>query len=111
MSGMCRHTGKTIEGWPYIHQSLMDIFSTRIGTRLQRRPYGSQGVELVDKPANAETALDYFVAMAEAIDSFEPRVELNSFALKNADENGNAQIFVQVTELSTGVQHSFEAVS
>lgn len=102
MAGMCRHTGRRLDGWDHIRQSLIVIFTTRIGTRVERRSFGSTVPGILDKPANAETLLDHFVAIAEAIDAFEPRVELNGFRLTSADEGGDGQILVDVSERQTG---------
>lgn len=102
MAGMDRNTGRSIEGSTHIAQSLAVLFTTRIGTRLERRAVGSVGPELQDRPANAETVLDFYVAIAEAIDAYEPRVELKGFRLVKADEDGNAEIMVDIIERASG---------
>lgn len=108
MAGMCRHTGRRLEGWDHIAQSLSVIFTTRIGTRVERRSFGSAGPELLDRPGTNEKILDHFVAIAEAIDAYEPRVELNGFRLVHMDENGDGQIMVEVTERATGTPRAIE---
>lgn len=108
MVGMCRHTGRRLGGWDHIAQSLGVIFATRLGTRVERRSFGSEGKNLLDKPGNRETILDHYVAIAEAIDAFEPRVELNGFRLVRIDENGDGQIMVDVTETATGIRREIE---
>ncbi len=108
MAGMCRHTGRSLTGWDRIAQSLEVIFTTRLGTRIERRSFGSEGKNLLDKPGTRDTILDHYVAIAEAIDAFEPGVELNGFRLVHIDENGDGQIMVDVTETATGIQREFE---
>lgn len=108
MTGMCRHTGKAIEGWDHIQQSLDVIFTTRVGTRVERRSFGSEGPELVDKPATNETVLDHFVSIAEAIDKYEPRVRLEGFGIMSADAGGSSSIEVRVTEVATGTTRTQE---
>ena len=108
MAGMCRQTGRLLEGWDHIAQSLGVIFTTRLGTRIERRSFGSVGPELQDRPGNDDTILDHYVAIAEAIDTFEPRVELNGFRLAYLDENGDSQIVVEVTETATGTAQELE---
>ena len=108
MAGMCRHTGKRLDGWDHIEQSLEVIFSTRIGTRIGRRSFGSSVPDLIDAPATAETILDHFEAIANSLDQFEPRVLLNGFDIQKADEAGNISISVNVTEVSTGSQRAVE---
>ncbi len=106
MTGMCRHTGKPLSGWDHIRQSLDVLFTTRVGTRLERRPFGSSGPNLVDKPITSETVLDHFVSIAEAIDQFEPRVTLDGFGIIEADEGGRASIEVRVAIVETGTTQS-----
>ena len=108
MAGMDRHTGRRLEGWDHIRQSLGVLFTTRIGTRVERRSYGSSAPELQDRPANSETVLDHFVAIAQAIDDFEPRVTLQGFRIIDANEDGRATIEVHVTEVGSTVDRSLE---
>lgn len=108
MAGMDRHTGRRLEGWDHIRQSLGVIFTTRIGTRVERRSFGSTAPELQDRPANAETVLDHFVAIAEAIDAFEPRVTLQGFRIIEADEGGRGTIEVHVAEVGSTVDRTIE---
>lgn len=111
MAGMCRHTGRRLTGWDHIAQSLSVIFTTRIGTRVERRSFGSVGKDLQDRPGTNDTILDHYVAIAEAIDAYEPRVELNGFRLIDIDENGDGQIMVDVTETSTGLPREIEVTA
>lgn len=108
MTGMCRHSGKPLGDWDHIRQSLEVIFTTRVGTRLERRTFGSVGPDLVDKPLNGETVLDHFVSIAEAIDRFEPRVTLEGFGIVQADADGAASIEVRVAEIASGTARSLE---
>ncbi|WP_375666036.1 MULTISPECIES: GPW/gp25 family protein, partial [unclassified Bartonella] len=51
-SGMDRTTGKPLTGIDHLRQSILDILSTRIGSRVMRRDYGSRVAELIDAPVN-----------------------------------------------------------
>lgn len=108
MAGMDRRTGRPLEGWDHIRQSLEVIFTTRIGTRVERRSFGSLGPELQDRPANQEATLDHFVAIAEAIDAFEPRVTLQGFRIVEASADGRATIEVQVAVVGSTVDRNIE---
>lgn len=77
MRGIDGTTGKPLEGIQHLRQSIGDILSTRIGTRVMRRDYGSRIPELIDAPLNASTKVELIAATAEAIGKWEPR-----FALK-----------------------------
>ena len=84
MPGMNRRTGDPRAGIDHVRQSIVDILTTRIGTRVMRRDYGSRLPELVDNPINDGLKVDLFAATAEAIDRWEPRVRLTKVALADA---------------------------
>ncbi len=48
--GMNAATGRNLTGLDHLHQSIADILSTPIGTRVMRRDYGSRLPELIDAP-------------------------------------------------------------
>lgn len=104
MSGMDRHTGRSLAGWPHIRQSITDLLTTRIGTRVHRRAYGSDGVTLIDRPSSAETVLDRFVSIAVALDRWERRVTLRGFGLVSASVDGAAVIRIDLAETSGAAQ-------
>ncbi len=88
MTGMSRHTGRTIGDDAHLAQSIADILTTPVGSRVMRRDYGSRLPDLIDAPMNGETLIDVFAATADALDRWEPRIVLTR---------------VQVTEASAGV--------
>ncbi|AGF74828.1 phage baseplate assembly protein GpW [Bartonella australis AUST/NH1] len=74
--GMDRMTGKPLSSIDHLRQSMIDILSTRIGTRVMRRDYGSRVAELIDAPMNDAFAVALYAAIAEALDQWEPRFKL-----------------------------------
>lgn len=85
MNGMDRRTGKAISGNAHLAQSLGDLLSTPIGTRVMRRDYGSQLFALIDQPLNPATRLLIFAASALAIRRWEPRLRVKRFGLQLTD--------------------------
>ncbi|CDO47994.1 GPW/gp25 family protein [Bartonella tribocorum] len=81
-SGMDRTTGKPLVGIEHLRQSIIDILSTRIGTRVMRRDYGSRIGELIDAPVNNAFAVALYAAVAEALDKWEPRFKLKKIDFK-----------------------------
>jgi phage baseplate assembly protein W len=73
--GIDQNTGKVLVGWPHVAQSINKIVMTEIGSRVERRDFGSGFGGLIDKPQNAETTLAFFMAIAEAL---EPRLVRSS---------------------------------
>ncbi len=54
MKGMDAKTGKTLEGIEHLKQSIIDILTTPVNSRIMRRDYGSRLFELVDKPISRD---------------------------------------------------------
>lgn len=78
MNGIDRTSGKRLSGQAHLRQSIQDILTTPLGTRVMRRDYGSRLFELVDAPVNAETIAEVYAATAEALDRWEPRLRLTN---------------------------------
>ncbi len=76
MLGMDRNTGQVLAGDAHLAQSLTDIITTPLGTRIMRRDYGSLLFELLDRPLNAVTRLLITMACTMAIDRWEPRIKI-----------------------------------
>ena len=87
-AGMNRHTGKALEGFDHLRQSIADILTTRKGTRVMRREYGSDLVGLVDRPMNASLITAIYAETAGALYRWEPRLRLRRV---EADLSGFAQ--------------------
>lgn len=99
MSGMNRHTGRALSGDAHLGQSIVDILTTPRGSMVTLRDYGSDLPDLLDQPINGETMVDVYMATAEALDEWEPRIEVARVQLADAapgrvlldltDANGN----------------------
>lgn len=68
--GVDQNTGRLLLGWDHVVQSILKIVKTEIGTRIERRDFGSAIGAMIDRPQNPETVLKVFMALAEAL---EPR--------------------------------------
>ena len=76
MRGMSSDTGKALSGLDHLKQSIRDILTTPLGSRVMLRDYGSRLFDLVDAPMNRGTIVEIYVATIEAIRKWEPRVEI-----------------------------------
>lgn len=74
MSGMNMNTGKALSGDEHLKQSIRDILTTPIGSRVMRRSYGSGIFGLTDQPINALLKAKLQVSIADALRRYEPRV-------------------------------------
>jgi len=83
---MSRTTGKNIVvDLDHIYQSIQDIVTTPVGTRIMRREYGSLVFQLMDGPFDDILQMQIYAAIATAIIRWEPRVLLHSVSLNIAD--------------------------
>jgi phage baseplate assembly protein W len=78
MSGISNRNGRMLARRDHIGQSITDILTTPIGSRLMRRNYGSFLPQLVDHPATDANRLRLIAATAQAIMKWEPRTRLLS---------------------------------
>ena len=85
MNGTNASTGKSLTGLDHLRQSITDILMTPIGSRVMRRDYGSRLPELVDAPMNGETIMDIYAATADALRTWEPRIQVTQVTLTSAD--------------------------
>ena len=74
--GMHAQTGRLLSGIEHLQQSIADILCTLIGSRVMRRDYGSRLFELLDKPLNPSTILQWTAAVADALGRWDPRFKL-----------------------------------
>ena len=107
MIGMDRVTGKRLEGDAHLVQSIGDILSTPLGTRLARRDYGSLLFELIDAPFNAATRLRLYAATAIALARWEPRIRLSRVAITAGDSIGEAVIQIEGARTDVATPSNF----
>lgn len=85
MKGINANTGKSLEGLDHLRQSIRDILTTPIGSRVMRRDYGSKLFQLVDAPLNRGTVLQIYAATAQAIAKWEPRFAVQKVQIASAE--------------------------
>lgn len=95
---MNRHTGAAISRREHIRQSIGDIVTTRIGSRVQRREYGCLLVDLLDQPGNAATLLRCYAAIAMALMRWEPRVRVDRVQLTQLSQAGQYVLELEITD-------------
>lgn len=94
-----RFTGDYITGWPRCRQSIATILTTRIGTRVLRRWWGSDFINAMDKPSVREVLMDSIVSAIEAINAYEPEFFVSSIRFENLGVEGSPTITVDGTYL------------
>lgn len=76
--GMNATTGRRIDEVGHIRQSVKDILTTPVGSRVMRREYGSLLPDLIDHPGNGANRLRLMSATVMAIIRWEPRIAVQS---------------------------------
>ena len=76
MPGTDAVTGKELTGLAHLRQSVRDILTTPVGTRVMRREYGSRLFELLDAPLTPGTLTEIYAAAQDALRRWEPRLRV-----------------------------------
>lgn len=92
---MNRETGAVLSRVEHIAQSITDVLTTRIGTRVMRREYGSLLPDLVDEPFNDITRLRVCAATVMALMRWESRINLSRVQFLGATLQGQSTLDLQ----------------
>jgi phage baseplate assembly protein W len=101
MRGTNATTGKAVSGLDHLKQSIRDILTTPIGSRVMRRDYGSRLFQLVDAPLNRGTIAQLYAATIEALLRWEPRISPRRVGI-TAASSGRVEIELEATYTPTG---------
>jgi phage baseplate assembly protein W len=112
MIGMNHTTGKHLEKLMHLRQSIWDILTTPVGTRVMRRDYGSRLFELIDRPVNSGWVMDAYAYTAEALERWEPRFALGEVEIVPDDgvEDGNMILILEGRYLPDGIEIRLEGI-
>ena len=102
MIGGNNRTGKALGGMDHLKQSINDILTTPLGTRVMRREYGSRLFELIDAPINSSTIIDIVSATADALAKWEPRIIVERVEIDDANETGKLALNISAKYLPDG---------
>ena len=72
MRGMNVATGKPLSGVDHLRQSITNILTTPIGSRVMRRDYGSNLFNRIDNPVNGDLIAEVYADVYDALDKWEP---------------------------------------
>jgi phage baseplate assembly protein W len=86
MLGLNQTDGLPLSGVDHLRQSIRNILTTPIGTRVMRRDFGSRIFELIDSPMDGQTQVSLIAATAEALDRWEPRFSLSRVSVSSGED-------------------------
>lgn len=100
MAGIDRETGKLLDGWQHVVQSIMVIFTTSFGERVLRRWFGSAVPGLLGENLTVSTVVQFFSAVIASLEvrevgtglPREPRFKISSITPKSVDRLGELRI-------------------
>ncbi|MCS6192167.1 hypothetical protein G3476_11075 [Shewanella baltica] len=107
--GMNRFDGRALSESQHISQSIQDILTTPLGSRVMRRDYGSAIFELIDQPQSAAVKLQIMAAAVIALTRWEPRIRITEIEVIAGDLNGKMQFNLVTDRIDIQRQQSFEA--
>ncbi|PZQ21167.1 MAG: phage baseplate protein [Sphingopyxis macrogoltabida] len=109
MHGMNVTNGAPLSGIGHLRQSVRDILTTRRGTRVMRREYGSDIPDLVDRPMNRSTLLAIYAATIGALGRWEPRISVDAVRATSATP-GSIELNITGTYLPDGSAVSLDGI-
>lgn len=107
--GMSCETGRRLNGFDHLRQSIRDILTTPIGSRVMRRDYGSDLPDLVDSNVNGVTIARFYAATVDALRKWEPRLRVDRVQLEQIGE-GRVEIALEGTYLPDGTEIRIDGV-
>jgi phage baseplate assembly protein W len=110
MIGMSRTTGKPLEGLAHLRQSIADILTTPLGSRVMRRDYGSLLSTLIDQPFNGATRVRLYAATAQALMRWEPRLRVRRVGI-DRDDTGAVTVTVDGTLVDGAQPSAFDTLT
>lgn len=102
MPGMHANAGTALGDLAHLRQSIVDILTTPLGSRLARRTYGSLLPDLVDQPDNQLTRLRMYAATASALMRWEPRLRVTRVQLASGPTAGQVTLDLTGEYVPTG---------
>lgn len=108
-AGMSNTKGVTIDGIEHLRQSVRDILTTPIGSRVMQRDYGSALPDLIDGNVSSITLAQFYAAAADAVRRWEPRLSVSKIEVV---ELGDGTITIELTAqyLPDGRQITIEGI-
>ena len=103
------NNGANIPEINHLKQSISNILTTPIGSRVMRRDYGSNLFNKIDHPINGELIAEIYLDIVESLFIWESRFELDQVAVQNI-QNGKITIDLEGSFLNSGQKITLENI-
>lgn len=110
MQGVNSANGKRLADSSHLRQSVFDILTTPIGSRVLVRDYGSDLLNLVDNPQDESTRVHIIAAAAGALARWEPRLKVKTVTVQYI-RNGQFDLTIYGTNTETGYPITLEELT
>lgn len=113
MKGLNGLTGGTLDGLDHLRQSVRNILTTPLNSRVMRRDYGSALPDLVDSNLDGLTLAKIYAATADALRRWEPRLRVTNVEVKALPvdlEQGRIEIMFDAIYLPDGREIRIDGV-
>ncbi len=91
-TGVNREAGSPLSGFEHVKQSIGVILTTPIGSRVMRREFGAELMDLIDRPMTEQVILAVYAATVMAIARWEPRFSVVGCQIKRTDVSGEFEM-------------------
>lgn len=88
-NGMDRYTGKLLQGWPHVLQSIELIYATPFVSRVLRRWVGSFVPPILGRNITTHNIATFYWALTSALDLWEPDYKITHVNFMNAAVQSN----------------------
>ncbi len=86
MRGMNISTGESLSSVDHLKQSITNILTTPIGSRVMRRDYGSNLFSRIDNPMNGDLIAEIYADVYDALDKCEPGFKLEQIGISHVQQ-------------------------
>lgn len=94
MAGLDARTGRRLDGWAHVVQSIGVIISTRLAEREGRRWFGADVIDDLGKPLNGPRILHLMQKLTVAIELWEPRYAVRSVKPERLTRTGELGLLI-----------------
>jgi phage baseplate assembly protein W len=105
MTGMGAESGRRLARRAHIAQSVRTILTTRRGSRVMRREFGSDVRRLIDRNVDQTTLVRLYAATVEALRQWEPRIVVTRVTLAGgatALQDDRVELQIEAVEIEGG---------
>lgn len=104
MYGTDKNTGEYLTGLDHLRQSVADIITTPLNSRVMIRGYGCGLFDKIDAPMNGEFQAKAVESIHIALTRWEPRVSVGKVEVIG---HASGQLTINLTGFITQTQHPF----